>query len=71
LAYSIDLGGHICVAAASLTPKCFVPFQFGTRPFDALFKLHAKQNGIAFVDLASDPQKAPIVLDQSLGAPFF
>jgi hypothetical protein len=48
-----------------------VPFQFGTRPFDALFKLDAKQIGTAFVDLASDPQKALIVLDQSLGAPFF
>jgi hypothetical protein len=22
--------------------KCFAPFQFGTRPFDALFKLDAK-----------------------------
>jgi hypothetical protein len=55
--------------------KCFVPFQCGTRPFDVLFKLDAKRTGIetfrAFVDLASDPQKAPIVLDQSLGAPFF
>ena len=78
---------QICVAATSLTPghcasltwlrngqrtgKCFMPFQFGTRAFDALFKLDAKQTGITFVDLASDPQKAPIVLDQSLGAPFF
>jgi hypothetical protein len=52
-----------------------VPFQFGTRPFDVLFKLDAKRTGIetfhAFVDLASDPQKAPIVLDQLFGAPFF
>jgi hypothetical protein len=51
--------------------KGIVPFQFGTRAFDALFKLDTKQAGLAFVDLASDPQKAPIVLDQSLGAPFF
>jgi hypothetical protein len=49
--------------------KCFVPFQFSSRPFDALFKLDAKQTGIAFVNLAADSQKAPIVLDQSLGAP--
>jgi hypothetical protein len=51
--------------------KCFVPSQFSARPFDALFKLAAKQTGIAFVDFAADPQKAPIVLDQSLGAPSF
>jgi hypothetical protein len=48
-----------------------MPFQFGTRPFNALFKLDAKQAGIAIVDLVSDPQKAPIVVDQGLGAPFF
>jgi hypothetical protein len=58
-------------AAPSITPKCFVPFQFDTRPFDALFKLNARQTGIAIVDLASDPQEAPIILDQGLGAPFF
>jgi hypothetical protein len=50
----------MCVAAPFLTPKCFVPFQFGTRPLDALFRLDAEQTGIAIVDLASDPQKAPM-----------